>query len=200
VAVGAQDVGQHEGIARIGLAARGAVARAAGLDDVRMDRDHRVAGPDQGIDDQARGPLDGDRQRGRRRDAREPGQQFGEAGTVVPGADAGDDPAGAVNDAGGVAGAAPIQTRVELHGLTSSACGRLARVGRSSGSLTDRRSGRQALARHPVVRRGLPAPAVRLVSRGPSSGERGRPSRQGLGPPDTTPLRGSAPDSPKVHQ
>ena len=54
---------------------------------------------------------------------------------------------------------------------------------------------------HPVVRRGLPAPAVRLVSCGPSSGTRRRPSRQKLVLPNTnTPLRGFASDSPKVHQ
>ena len=32
------------------------------------------------------------------------------------------------------------------------------------------------------------------------SSKRGRPSQQALGLSDTTPLRGSVPDSPKVHQ
>jgi hypothetical protein len=165
-----------------------------------MDRDHRMAGLDQGVDDQAGRALDGDRQFGRRRNAPEPGQHVGEAGGVVPGVDADDDPAGAVDDADGVGGSSPVETCVERHGLTSAACARLAQAGGSCGSLTDYRSGRQALARHPVVRRGLPAPAVRLVSGGPSSGERPWPSRQGLGRSDTTPLRGSAPNRPKVHQ
>ena len=53
---------------------------------------------------------------------------------------------------------------------------------------------------------GLPVVPIRWVllrggsHAGPSSGKRRRPSRQALGLSDTTPLRGSAPDSPKVHQ
>jgi hypothetical protein len=60
--VGAQDVGQHEGIARIAFAASGAVAGPACFDDVGMDRDNRVPGRDQGLDDQAGWPLDGNGQ------------------------------------------------------------------------------------------------------------------------------------------
>jgi len=54
--------------------------------------------------------------------------------------------------------------------------------------------------RHPVVRLGLPAPAVRRVSCGPSSGKRCWPSRQELGLADATPLPRFAPANPKVHQ
>ena len=60
MAVGAQQVGQQVGVAGIALGAVAAVARAAGLDGVGMDREDLMACLDQGIDDQARGPLDGD--------------------------------------------------------------------------------------------------------------------------------------------
>ncbi len=62
------------------------------------------------------------------------------------------------------------------HAWSSSGRGSLTRAGRSCGSLTDRRSGWQALALHPVVRLVLPAPAARLISSGPSSGKRTWPS------------------------
>ena len=69
VAIGAQDIGQHVGVAGIALTAGGAITRPAGLDDVGMDRHDRVAGGDQRVDDQAGWPLDGDRHLRRRRAA-----------------------------------------------------------------------------------------------------------------------------------
>jgi hypothetical protein len=48
VPIGAQNVGQHVGIARIAFATSGTVTRAAGFDDIGMDRDHRMAGGEQG--------------------------------------------------------------------------------------------------------------------------------------------------------
>ncbi len=200
VTVGAQDVGQHEGVARIALAAGGAVARPAGFDDVGVDRDDGVPGLDQGVDDQTRRPLNGDRQVGRWSDALELGRHVGQPCRIVADLKADDDLTGAVDDAKGMACAAPVQTPMKSHSLISSACVSFARAGRSCGSLTDRRSGWRALALHPVVRPGLPAPAVRLVSCGPSSGKRRRPSRQGLGLADATPLDRFAPANPKVHQ
>jgi len=198
--VGTQDVGEHIGIAGIGLAAGGAVARAAGFDDVRMDRDHRMTGFDQRVDEQAGGPLDGNGQFGRRRELAQGRQQRGEAGRVVADLLARDDLAGAVDNADGMACAAPIQSSVKGHMPISLGWCRLTRAGRSCGSLTDRRSGRQALALHPVVRCGLPAPAARQVSCGPSSGERAWPSRQMLGLLNATPLRGFASNSQEVLQ
>ena len=74
------------------------------------------------------------------------------------------------------------------------------RFKKADDATVDRRSGRQALALHHVVRPVLPAPAARLVSCGPSSGEPRRPSRQMLGLAHATPLRRFAPANPKVHQ
>ena len=108
--------------------------------------------------------------------------------------------AAGVDDAGGMRIAAPVETGAEWHGPTSSVRGRLARAGRWCGLLTGWRSGWPALAHRPVVRGDLPAPGVRLVSAWPSGGARSRPSREVLGRPDSAPLRGSAPDSPEVHQ
>src|SRR3954452_21520986 len=65
----------------------------------------------------------------------------------------------------GEAEAAPVGAR-DVGGR-----GGVARVGGSCVTPTGRRSGRRALALHPEVRPGLPAPAARRVSRGPSGGE-----------------------------
>ncbi len=54
MAVGAQDVGQNEGIAGIALGGDGAVARPARLDDVGMDRRDEEPGLDQHV---TRSPL-----------------------------------------------------------------------------------------------------------------------------------------------
>ena len=121
------------------------------------------------------------------------------------GFDAVDDLAGLVDDADGVTGAAPIGPPKKRPVRISFDCARPTLARRSRGSPTDRRYGWQALALHALVRRYLPAPAARLSDAcvgpcGPSSGERTSPSRRGLGPADTTRLRGSAAASPKVHQ
>jgi hypothetical protein len=178
VAVGAQDVGQHVSIARVRFAARRAITGAAGFHYVGVDRNYRVPGLDQRIDDyppsRARSPrraFDGDWQLGRECYLAQPGKHVDETCIIVPDLDAGDNLTGAIHDADGVGDPAPVQTSVKWHVLISLGCGRLTRAGRSCGSLTDRRSGRQALALHPVVRRYLPAPAVRLVSVGPSNGK-----------------------------
>ena len=65
VAVGAQDVGQDEGVARVTLGGDGAVAGPAGLERVGMDRGDEEARLDQGIDQQAGWSLDRDRDLGR---------------------------------------------------------------------------------------------------------------------------------------
>lgn len=197
---GAQDIGGHEGVAGVGLAAGVALAGPAGPEGVGRDRDDRMAGLDKGIDNQAGRSSDGDWHFGRHGDALEAGEQVGEAGGIVVRLEAPQDGARRIEDADGVAGAALVETRMERHGLTASGWGGLARAGRFRGLLTDRRSGWHALARHPVVRLDLPAPAARWASCGLSSGKRGRPSRQAFGLSHTTPLRGSAPNSRKVHQ
>ena len=110
------------------------------------------------------------------------------------------DLAAIVDDTDGVARATPVQSGMISHMLISSNWRSSTRAGRSGGSLTDWRSGRQALAHHPVVRCGLPAPAVQRVSCGPSNGERTWSSRQMLRLLNTTPLRGFASNSREVHQ
>jgi hypothetical protein len=57
VAVGAQDVREHKGFARVAFAARGAIARSACFDHVGVDRHDRISGLHQGIDDHARPTL-----------------------------------------------------------------------------------------------------------------------------------------------
>src|SRR3978361_982515 len=135
-----------------------------------MDRDHLVAGGEQGIDNQAGWPLDSDRQFGWRCDALKPGQHVSQPSRIVAHIKAGHNASGPVDDTGGMACTTPVQACVKWHVLISLGCGRLTQAGRSRGSLTDRRSGWPALALHPVVRRYLPAPAVRLISVGPPSG------------------------------
>ena len=200
MAVGAQDIGEHVGVTRIGLAASRAVAGPAGADHVGVDRDDRVPGPDQRIDNQAGRAFDGNGQFAGGRNLAQPGKHVSKTCGIVPGLDAGEHLAGAIDDANGMGSPAPVQTSVKWHVLTSLGCDSLTRAGRSCGSLTDWRSGGQALAHHPVVRRGLPAPAVRRVSCGPSSGKRRWPSRQELGLPNAIPITGKAPSNTKVHQ
>ena len=200
VAVGAQDVGEHVGVARIAFAAGGTVARAARLHDVGMDRHHRMAGGDQGLDEEAGRPLDGDRQLGRRREAPQPREQVGKAGGIVSDLQARHDAARAVEHADGVAGRAPVEAGEKGHGRDLRVRVTLTRAGRSCGSLIDRRSCWQASARHPVVRPVLPAPAARRVSHGPSKGERAWPSRQTLGLANAKPKPRQALADSKVHQ
>ena len=184
VAVGAQDVGQHVSVARIGFAAGGAVrGRQAlttlgwiGMTGCPASSRASTIRPD------GRSMAMGSSAGGAIRGAWQPCQP----GPPHRGAPrCGRRPDRPVDDTDGVGFTAPVQTSVKWHVLISLGCGRLTRAGRSCGSLTDRRSGWQALALHPVVRRGLPAPAVRRVSCGPSSGERRWPSRQMLGLADT---------------
>ena len=69
VAVGAQDVGQDEGVARVALGGDGPVAGSAGLDRIGMDRGDDEARLDQGIDQEAGRSLDRDRDHVRARRA-----------------------------------------------------------------------------------------------------------------------------------
>jgi hypothetical protein len=78
MSVGAQDIGQHVGVARIGLAAGRAVAWATGFDDIGMDGHDRVACRREGFDDEAAGTLDGHWQGFRSGDPLQPPQQFGQ--------------------------------------------------------------------------------------------------------------------------
>ena len=88
---------------------------------------------------------------------------------------------GRVDDADGVAGAAPIQSPEIRHGQSLVGCAMLPSVGRRCGTLINRRSGPISLALHPVARRVLPAPALRRVSFWPFAGKRRWPSWRALG-------------------
>ena len=199
-APGQKPPSRHVSIGRITLAAGRPIARTTRLDDIGMDRNDRVACSNQRIHDQSGRSLDGDAQLGRRSKALEPFEQRRNSGSIMADFKAADDVASVIDDADSMVVCAPVQSSIKRHRLISSGCRSLTRAGRSRGSLTDRRSCWLALALHPVVRRHLPAPAARLVSYGPSCGERSWPSRLALGVADATPLRRLASAAPKVHQ
>jgi hypothetical protein len=67
-------------------------------------------------------------------------------------------------------------------------------------SPADRRPGPQAVARRTVVGPNLPTPTARRVACGSSTGERSRPSRQGFGPRDATPLRRLGSGGPEMYR
>ena len=76
---------------------------------------------DEGVDHQARGVrrirrTDGDGQFGRGGRLAQAGKQFGETGGIVARLEASQDGARRVEDADGVAGAAPVETGMEWHG------------------------------------------------------------------------------------
>jgi hypothetical protein len=80
VAVGAQHIGQQIGIRGIALGAVAPVARPGCLDGVGVDRHHCEAGLDKRVDQQARGPLDGQR---RRAEASQTALELGKPGGVM---------------------------------------------------------------------------------------------------------------------
>ena len=181
VAVGAQQVGQQVGVRGIALGAMAAVARTAGLDGVGMDREDLVTSLDQRVDDQARGPLDGDAHAGT--PARQAAHQLGQALPVVRNIEAIEHRAGRVDDAHGMGLSGPVQPDKDIvaHGQTPCSCGMTARVGRRGGKLMNRRSSLLGLALHLGARRGLPAPCGLRVSHGPCEGKRSWQSPQGHG-------------------
>jgi hypothetical protein len=142
MAVGAQDVGEQVGIARIALATGGTVPRPAGFDDIRMDGDDRVARLDQRLDDQARGALNGNRDGRGRSDLVQAAAQFGQPfGRVVDGK-AGDDVAICViDDADGMDAATPVHSATIAHARSPVVRDGVPFAGRSCGKLIDRRSG-----------------------------------------------------------
>ena len=203
VAVGAQEMGQigeQVGVAAVVLGARAAVARARRLHGVGVDRDHRMAGGDERVDDQPRGPLERDRQLGGLPEPDQTPLERAQSVGVVPGLEAVGDRAGlAVDDADGVGRATPVQSHDESHSQILPVGVTLAPVGRIRGKLIVRRSGPSSLAHQPVARRVLPAPAARQVSYGPFPGERAWPSRRGTGSGSLASIDPSLP-ARRVHQ
>jgi hypothetical protein len=70
--IGAQEIGEHVRIARIALAAGGAIAGARRLEHIRVDRHDAEPGGEQRVDEQAGGALQGDSQSCRGRQPLEP--------------------------------------------------------------------------------------------------------------------------------
>jgi len=133
------------------------------------------------VDDQTGRSLDGDGNVGSRRQAGEPSAKLRKSDGVMGDLDAQHDSSGFVDDADGMAGAAPVQSSEKWHGQSLLGCATLPRVGRFCGTLINRRSGPYTLALHPVARHALPAPAMRRVSFWPSAGKRLWPSCRALG-------------------
>ena len=179
--IGAQQVSQHVGISRIALGVGAAIARPAGLDGVRVDRKDLMAGFDQGIDDQARGPFDGDGQGLAKGSECMP--QLAQSLGVVADGQVLEHTALSVDDAHRVRAVGPIQADKNRipHGQPPSVWVKTVRVGRHGGTLINWRSGWVSVALHPVARRGLPAPRVLQVSFGLSSSQRRGQSPRGHG-------------------
>lgn len=182
VPICAQEIGQQVGIAAIILGPIGAVARARGLDRVRVDGHDRMTGCDQCIDNQPRGSFHSDGQIAGCAVPGEPAFHVAQALLVVARLETVDDRSAAtIEDADGMRSAAPVQSNHESHGLIPPFAVTLAPAGRTCGKLIVRRSGGQPTAHQPVARFILPAPAARRVSRRPSNGERPGPSRRDAG-------------------
>ncbi len=192
MAVGAQDVGQDEGVAGVALGGDGAVAGSAGLDGIGMDRGDDEAGLDEGIDQEAGGPLDGDRDHARRAVLLQARHEHRQPGPVVADLEPVEHHALGVDHADGVGAGAPIDADPDPHRLVSSVWRMIPIAGSPGGMLIDRRSGRQPTAHLPVARRGLPAAAAPQLSRGPSKGEQHWRSRRrhGTSAPSTRPVKG----------
>lgn len=97
VEVGAQQIGQQLRVGGVTLGAVAAIARAAGLDRVGVNRKDLTACVHQRIDDQARGALDGDTQAAS--PARQAAQENGQAVAVVRDLEAIEHRAGGVDEA-----------------------------------------------------------------------------------------------------
>ena len=182
VAVGAQQAGEQEGAGAVAPGAAHAVARACGPNRIGADRDDRMAGLDEGFDEQAGRALAGNGQFGRAAEAGEPPAKPGQALDRAGGDEAGCRAACFIaKDADAGLGAAPVGTDSVSHPSLLSDRVKPAPIGRPGGLLIARRSGRPPLAHRPAARQGLPAPAAWLGSRGSPSGGRHRPSRQDAG-------------------
>ena len=119
VAVGTQVVRELVAIARIGLGAGGTPAGPGGMECPRVDRDHRVAGGEQPVDNQAVGAFDRHGQVSRAAVAGQAGQHRVQVLLGVRGHPAVDHLAGGVEDGHGMTGARPVPPG-EQHGCLQS--------------------------------------------------------------------------------
>ena len=173
VAIGPEQVGEDEGVAQVGLTAGGRVPGPTRLERVRVDRHYLEPGLEEGVDEHARGPFEGDADEPAPAKATQVAEELGEAlGGMWDGA-LPVNAAGFVQDADGVGQAGPVDADQESH-CVASVDGETLRGERSCRSLTDWRSGLLGhLARHPVAGLGLSSfGSGERVSYWPSSGER----------------------------
>ncbi len=200
VAIGSQQVRQHERIARIALGVAGAVARPAGLHRIGVDGKHLVARFEQDIHYNSRGPLDGHRQRCAQGGQRV--QQLGQSLAIMADGQTLEHAALSVDDAYGVGAVSPVQPDKDrtTHGQPPAVWVKTVRVGRRGGKLIDWRSGWLSVALHPVARCGLPAPRVLQVSCGLSSSKPLRQSPRGHGSRTATSALGQSSVKQEVAQ
>src|SRR5512132_3494504 len=110
-------LGDHLGVAGVGLGARDDLALAPGLDGVGADRDHRVAGFQQPVDQPAVGAFDRHWSPGRRTEPAQAGDEVVEPGCRVGDAEGADRLAGLVEHADGVFGRRPVDADEHEHNL-----------------------------------------------------------------------------------
>jgi len=110
VAAQPQVLGDHHGVAGVGLGARQDLGVAPGLDRVGGDRDHRVAGLEQPVDQAAVGPLDRDGQPGWLPETAQPADELREPVGGVGDLEGGHPRAGLVEHAHGVAFGRPVDS------------------------------------------------------------------------------------------
>ena len=172
MAIGAQEIGQDEGVAGVSLAAGGGVARARGLKGVGMDGNDLEAGLDERVDEEARGPLQGEPHGAAAPQASQALNELRQAvGRVRRGALPAE-AAGVVQDADSMSATRPVDADEESHCVVSRESETL-RGERSGRSLTDWRSGLAGhVAHHPVAGLGLSFYSGERVSCWPSRGER----------------------------
>jgi len=108
-----QVFGDHQCVDGVGLGAGDDLAVAPGLDRVRADRDHLVAGLEPGVDQPAVGSLDAHRHVGAVAEFAEPADQVGEPVGGVGDGEGGLDLSGVVEDAHVVGLRGPVDPDVE---------------------------------------------------------------------------------------
>jgi hypothetical protein len=110
-------LGDHLGVAGVGGGARDDLALAPGLDGACADRDHRMAGFQQPVDQPAVGAFQRHGQPGRRAEPAQAGDEVVEPGGRVGDAEGADRGAGLVEHADGVFGRRPIDADEHEHNL-----------------------------------------------------------------------------------
>jgi hypothetical protein len=110
-----QVLGDHLSVASVGLGARDDLALAPGLDGVGADRDHRVAGLQQPVDQPAVGAFDRHGQPGWSTEPAQAGDEVVEPGGRVGDAEGADCLAGLVEHADGVFGRRPVDSDEHEH-------------------------------------------------------------------------------------